>query len=142
VLGRVAQVLSFSGRHDDAIGLLRRAIELDPFGPAQWFNFLSRAHFFLGRHDAAIAAARTCLDRATLQPCRETLAAALALSGDLDGAAAEWRQLSEADSAVLPEKMVARLRPAFRRQPDLDRLVEGLDKAATHRNGAPSQPAP
>ncbi|MBA3520686.1 MAG: tetratricopeptide repeat protein [Rhizobiales bacterium] len=142
VLGRAAQVLSFSGRHEDAIAMLARAIELDPFGPAQWFNFLSRAHFFLGRYDAALAAARTCLDRAKLQPCRETLAAALALSGELDSAATEWRQLTEADSAISPEKMVARLRPAFRRQSDLDRLVEALDKAAAHRIGVPSQPAP
>lgn len=130
VLGRAAQVLSFSGRYNEAIELLNTAIDLDPFGPAQWFNFLSRAHFFQGQNEPAIAAARTCLDRAMLQPCRETLAAALALSGDLDDAAEIWRQLSETDPVMEPEKMVARLRPAFRRQSDLDRLVDGLTKAA------------
>jgi adenylate cyclase len=133
VLGRAAQVLSFSGRHLEAIELLNKAIDLDPFGPAQWFNFLSRAHFFLGQNDPAIAFARTCLDRSKLQPCRETLAAALALSGNFNDAAKIWRELTETDPTMKPERIVARLRPAFRRQSDLDRLVEGLTKAG----GAP-----
>jgi adenylate cyclase len=49
VLGRAAQVLSFSGKHKEAIEILKKAIALDPYGPAEWFNFLSRAYFFTGQ---------------------------------------------------------------------------------------------
>jgi TolB-like protein len=130
VLGRVGQVQSFSGKHQQAIGTLKRAIEIDPFGPAQWFNFLSRAHFFLGEDHAAISSARTCLERSKIQPCQETLIAALALSDQRDEALQNWKDVTAKTPNLAPERLVARLRPAFRNQKDLDRLVEGLTKAA------------
>lgn len=46
ILARAAQVLSFAGEHRAAIDVLQRAFELDPLGPAQLLNFLSRAYFF------------------------------------------------------------------------------------------------
>ena len=94
---------------------------------------LRDAYCFLGQYEQAIAASRTCLDSAKLQPCRETLAAAPALLSDLDAAAAERSQLSEANATISPDKKVARLCPAFRRQSDLDRLLDGLTKAAKAR---------
>jgi hypothetical protein len=39
----------FTGEHKRAIEIVNRAIELDPFTPAQWLSFLSRAHYFLRR---------------------------------------------------------------------------------------------
>jgi TolB-like protein len=129
VLGRAGQVQSFSGKHQQAIETLKRAIDLDPYGPAQWFNFLSRAYFFLGDDAAAIGAARTCLERSKIQPCQETLVAALALSNQQEQAHLGWKEIS-AGSTVSPEKRVERLRPAFRNQADLNRLVEGLTRAA------------
>jgi hypothetical protein len=131
VLGRTGQVQSFSAQHREAITTLKRAIDLDPFGPAQWFNFLSRAHFFLGDDTAAIRAARTCLERTRLQPCQETLTAALALSGQIEPAAQAWKEIAARSPQARPDTLVARLRPAFRNQSDLDRLVGGLGKAAT-----------
>jgi len=109
---------------------LKRAIDLDPYGPAQWFNFLSRAYFFLGDDNAAISAARTCLERSKIQPCQETLAAALALSGHHDEAATIWKEISAGRASAAPERRVSRLRPAFRNQADLNRLVDGLSRAA------------
>jgi len=130
VLGRIGQVQSFSGRHEQALVTLKRAIDLDPYGPAQWFNFLSRAYFFLGDDNAAISAARTCLERSKIQPCQETLAAALALSGHHDEAATIWKEISAGRASAAPERRVSRLRPAFRNQADLNRLVDGLSRAA------------
>lgn len=130
VLGRIGQIMSFSGNHQEAIGILRRAIDLDPFGPAQWFNFLSRAHFFMGEDAEAITAAQLCLDRSKLQPCRETLIAAMAMSGQVAAAFENWKQVTADRPQVTPEALVARLRPAFRNKADLDRLVEGLTRAS------------
>ena len=136
-------MLSFSGRHDEAIALLNRAIDLDPFGPAQWFNFLSRAHFFLGQNEPAIAAARTCLDRASCSLAARPLHAALAFSGKLDEAASSRQQLSEADPAMAPENMVATIAPRIPPpQADLDRLVDGLNKAAVHVAGEKKSTGP
>jgi hypothetical protein len=75
------------------------------------------------------------LERAKIQPCQETLAAALALSGRAAEAAAAWRILNEKQPPDA-EKLVERLRPAFRQQSDLNRLVLGLKQAAQQAQDA------
>ena len=125
-LGRVGQVLSFGGDHEQAANLLQRAVELDPFGPAQWFNFLSRANFFRRHYDSAIANSRTCIERANVEPCKETMAAALALSQRSNEAGIVWREIVAKRGKIEPEELVSRLRPAFRNQQDLELLVSGL----------------
>lgn len=129
-LGRVGQVFSFSGEHEQAIQFLKKAIDLDPFGPAQWFNFLSRAYFFSEDYSAAIINARVCLERANIEPCRETLAAAHGLAQHVTEAAEAWKQISARQPNIQPEQIIARLRSAFKRQEDLDRLLRGLTQAA------------
>jgi tetratricopeptide (TPR) repeat protein len=128
-LGRVAQVLSFAGQHEEAEEIIARAIELDPFGPAQWFNFLSRAQFFAGDFEIAAISAAVCLERSDIQPCLETLAAALAIAGKAAESGYRWNQIVSSRPNAEPEQLVSRLRPAFKRQEDLDLLVRGLSKA-------------
>jgi len=129
ILGRVGQVQVFSGDHQKAIVTLKEAIALDPFGPTQWRNFLSRAYFFSGSYADAIRESRACLERANLEPCRETLAAAYASDGKLPEAAAVWKEIASKRPGILPEKLVERLRSAFARPEDLQLLVTGLNLA-------------
>ncbi len=129
VLGRVGQTLVFTGEHKRAIEIVNRAIELDPFTPAQWLNFLSRAHYFLGDDEAAAQAATACIEKARLRPCFETQAAAYGQLGkvaEADAALAELRSLTPNSTAT---GSVERLRHVFFNQEDLNRLVEGLRKA-------------
>jgi adenylate cyclase len=128
-LARVGQVLSFSGEHRSAVRVLQTANELDPLGPAQLLNFLSRAYFMAGDHPMAITHARRCNERATIDPCAETLAAAYALSGQREEAAAAWRDIVKKRGDADPAKMVARLQKAFRNPEDLKRLTDGLRTA-------------
>jgi adenylate cyclase len=129
ILTRVGQVLSFSGEHEKAIGALNTATTLDPLGTAQRLNFLSRAYFFNGDNQAAIVSARLCLERSSIVPCRETLAAAYGLTGQKQEAAQAWNSLAENRKDTEPERIIARLRPAFKYQKDLDLLVSGLTAA-------------
>lgn len=133
ILTRVGQVLSFAGEHEQAIRHLNDAVTLDPLGTAQRLNFLSRAYFFNGNHNSAILNARLCLERSKIEPCKETLAAALALSGQLQEAAQTWKEIADRKKDAEPTQIVSRLRSAFKQQHDLDKLVSGLVQA---RNAA------
>lgn len=128
-LARVGQVLSFSGEHHSAIKVLQTAIELDPLGPAQLLNFLSRAYFFTGDYDAAISHARRCVERANIEPCSETLAAALAFDGKSEEAAMVWAKIVKKRGDIDPVDLVARLKSAFKKPQDLERLAAGLRQA-------------
>jgi len=128
-LARVGQVLSFSGEHESAIKVLQNASELDPLGPAQLLNFLSRAYFFVGNHDAAISHARRCIERANIEPCRETLAAASAFAGKSEEAAVAWAEIVKKQGDMEPVDLVARLKSAFKKPQDLERLATGLRQA-------------
>lgn len=134
ILTRVGQVLSFAGEHEQAIKHLKDAITLDPLGTAQRLNFLSRAYFFSGNYGSAIENARLCLERSKIEPCRETLAAALALSGQLQEAAQAWKEIAGRKKDAEPTQIVSRLRSAFKQQPDLDKLVSGLAQAKRAAN--------
>ena len=129
VLTRVGQILSFAGEHEQAIRHLNDAVTLDPLGTAQRLNFLSRAYFFKGDYNNAVANARLCLERSKIEPCTETLAAALALSGKPQESAQAWKEIADRKKDAEPVQIVSRLRSAFKQQHDLDKLVSGLVQA-------------
>ena len=129
VLGRVGQTLVFAGEHERAIETVTRAIELDPFTPAQWLNFLSRAHYFLGHDETAAQIAKACIAKAPLRPCFETEAAAFGQLGKVAEAQAALAELRALTPDATATAAVGRLRHVFLKQEDLDRLVDGLRKA-------------
>ena len=129
VLARVGQVLSFSGEHEEAVAVLKTAVDLDPLGPGQLHNFLSRAYFMLKNYDEAASHARICLERAGIEPCWETLAAALALSNRPRDAASAWQMIVKKRGDIAPSALTTRLGRAFKRRDDIDHLVAGLSRA-------------
>jgi len=63
VLSNSAFTLTYSGRPEDAIPLLHKAIRLNPVVPAAYFYYLSVAYRMLGRFDEAVEQAKKAVER-------------------------------------------------------------------------------
>ena len=59
----LADVLTFAGRPQEAIGLIEKAMRLDPAHPADAFVALGHAYYAAGRYEEAIAALKSALAR-------------------------------------------------------------------------------
>ncbi len=106
-LTNLASLLKKSGGQDEALGLLRRAIELPGAGAETWFNFGNLLRD-LGNTDEAVTAYRhaLCL-QADLQPASVNLARLLVSIA---------RQAYKADDAAIAEQgfgEAARLQPGY-----------------------------
>lgn len=100
-LTSMASAMTFVGKPDEAIGLLKKAIRLNPYYPQWYIYYLGRANFQAGRYDQALAALKeTLLKNPNLPPVHYYLAASYANLGKLDDA----REKAEA---------VKKLRPNF-----------------------------
>jgi adenylate cyclase len=53
-LGNLGRFLKASGRSEEAIAVLEKAMRIDPHHPPDWIGWLGQAHFRLGRYDEAI----------------------------------------------------------------------------------------
>jgi len=53
--GLLAEILSFAGRPEEVIGLMEKAMRLNPRYPAIYLFWLGNAHYQMGRYDEAIA---------------------------------------------------------------------------------------
>jgi TolB-like protein/class 3 adenylate cyclase/Tfp pilus assembly protein PilF len=117
----------FLGHPDDALDRLRNAWRLSPFDPMNFFFYTVAgiAEFVAGRYDQSIGWLRKAY---RLNPrfvaCNRTLAASLALSGDLAGARASAGDLLAVEPGFHVSQFVARY--PLRRKDDLDRLATGL----------------
>jgi adenylate cyclase len=63
VLHDGAAVLTYSGRPEEAIPLIHKAIRLNPFGPALYFLTLSTAYHLAGQFDEAVEQAKKAVER-------------------------------------------------------------------------------
>ncbi len=63
VLFNSGAALAFSGRSEEAIPLLQKAIRLNPFAPAGWFDSLSTAYRMVNRFDEAVEQAKKAVER-------------------------------------------------------------------------------
>jgi TolB-like protein/DNA-binding winged helix-turn-helix (wHTH) protein len=123
-----ADILSRAGHHEDSLATWIEVDRLDPAGTPLDTALKSRAEFFMGDHEAALASARKCAALAPrLQPCLLYLTIAASGAGQLDEAKAAARRLLELNPefsisrhfAIIPfrnpsdvETMSARLREA------------------------------
>jgi adenylate cyclase len=53
----------FSGRFEEAIELMKKAMRLSPYYPAFYLNYLGRSYAFIGRYEEAIATCNKLYDR-------------------------------------------------------------------------------
>jgi adenylate cyclase len=125
--GISASTYCFLGRPDEALERLSNAWRLSPFDPLNfWFwTVAGIAEFVAARYDEAIVWLRK---GQRLNPrflaCHRTLAAALALAGDIDAARAVGGQLLSLDPRFRVSVFTSWY--PLRRQDDLERLARGL----------------
>jgi adenylate cyclase len=100
VLYSSASALAFSGRPEDAIPLLQKAIRLNPFAPAVFFYNLSVAYRMVGQFDQAVEQAKKAVER---DPKNQFTNLALASACILAGREAEARAVAEEVLKINPK---------------------------------------
>ena len=125
-----ASTYCFLGRPDEALERLRNAWRLSPFDPLNfWFCTVAGiAEFVAGRYDQAIGWLRKAQRlNPRFSACNRTLAASLALAGDLEAAKATAKHVL----AIEPRFRVSTFASWYplRRPGDLERYVDGLKLA-------------
>ena len=92
----LADTLTFIGRANEAVPLLEKAMQLDPFYPPRVDMYLGRALYFIGRFDQAALALETCVARASgFRPCYMYVAAVYAELGRSEDAQGAVEKLLE-----------------------------------------------
>jgi TolB-like protein len=91
----LANVLSFCGRSEEAVELMRTANRYDPIRPPMHEFYLARALAWTGQYEQALPLAQSCMGRAPgLWVCKMVLVVVLAHLGRIAEAAevmADWR---------------------------------------------------
>ena len=86
-----ANILTFAGRHREAIEAWKENMRVDPFYPALNLALKASPHIMLGEFETALALARSCAQRARLFACslyRAIAASELGLKDEADEAVA------------------------------------------------------
>jgi tetratricopeptide (TPR) repeat protein len=103
-------VLTFSGRAEEGIKVIEKAMRLNPIPPTPYLHHLALANHFLGRYEDAIE-----LNREVLQRSPNNLFAHIGLTADYSASGREEEAHQQAEK-------VLRLDPAF----SLDKYAELL----------------
>jgi adenylate cyclase len=120
--------LAFAGKPEEAISLFQKAIRLNPFPPATYYNSLSGAYRLAGRYEEAIAAAKQGVQRGPKSIFSHiALAAACSSAGrDLEAQAAAAEVLKINPNFSLEQ--FAKTLP-YRDRVQVDRYLDVLRKA-------------
>ena len=124
----LANILFFSGEGEAAVGMMRRAMRLNPRYSAAYIDILGRAYFVLGEYEQAIAEFRECITRdPALITCHSFLAATYALMGRIGEAQWEADEIRglEPGFTLKSDNVI----PQFLRREDRERYRDGLRKA-------------
>ncbi|HVP78275.1 MAG TPA: adenylate/guanylate cyclase domain-containing protein [Thermodesulfobacteriota bacterium] len=128
VLAISAVALAYSGRPEEAIPLLQKAIRLNPLAGVLFFNALSVAYRMVGRYDEAVEQAKKAVE---LGPKNQFtylgLASACILAGREEEARAAAAQVLKIDPTFSAEQY-AKILP-FRDKSQIDRTVDAWRKA-------------
>jgi adenylate cyclase len=125
--GTLANALNWSGRPEEAIGFVKKAMRVDPkYGPwvALW---LGDSYYWLRRYDEAIAAYQEAIRRnPNYLTAHRDLAASYAEVGRQKEAQAEAAEVLRLNPAFSVD--LFRARYPVQKQADLDRLIAALRK--------------
>jgi adenylate cyclase len=124
----LAGMLHFAGEPERVAGLIEKAKRLNPFYPFYYTLYVGQACFILRRfEDAAATIKRAIAHNPQSLPAQFFLAAAYGQMGKADlarDALAEVRRISP-DFSIAQARAIA----AYKRQADVDLLLDGLRKA-------------
>ena len=128
VLYSSASALAYSGRPEEAIPLLQKAIRLNPFAPATFFDTLSVAYRMVGRFDEAVEQAKKAVER---DPKNQYTNVGLASSCILAGREEEARAAAAEVLKINPQfsfEQYGKILP-FKDRCFVDRTIDALRKA-------------
>jgi len=119
---------TYSGEPMEAIPEIEHAMRLDPALSGQFLHFLGMAYLLAGKYETAAVLLR---QRIVMTPgtdfSRSILASALGHLGEVDEARRAWAELKEINPNYSFAQHIGR--QPFKRQEDVRRLAEGLEKA-------------
>ena len=93
-LGNLGRFLKASGRSEEAIAVLEKAMRIDPHHPPDWIGWLGQAHFRLARYDEAIRILEAgAAEHPDLLPLHLYLADSYAMSGQPEKTKAQVAQV-------------------------------------------------
>jgi adenylate cyclase len=124
LMSDMADALAHSGRSEEAIVLIGKAMQLNPFYPDQYLWHLGGAYYNLRRYDEAIQSLESMQN---LTEARRLLAASYAQLGQLAEAQHHAQKVLEAHPAFSVERWGS-VQPD-RDEADLAHFLEGLRKA-------------
>jgi adenylate cyclase len=135
----MAGVLTYAGRHEEAVRYSEQALRLNPLPEGWYFRFLGYTYFGVGQYEDAIAAYKKALNRAPNDIIAHlALTTAYSWANRLEEARAQAAEVLR----INPEfsvKQRARTLP-YKNQADLERYLDGLRKAGLPET--PSLPLP
>lgn len=124
-LASLAHIQVFSGRPEESVALLEKAIRLNPITPSWYFSALGNAFLGMKRYDEAIEAYKKALQsRAGRFGVQVFLAAAYSLAGRQVEARTAAEELQRLKPGFSVEKSTERL--PYRNPADLARTIDAL----------------
>jgi len=121
----LGEVLSCAGRAQEAVGLVEKALRLDPYYPPSYLFALGQAYYLTGRYDEAITAFKRLLTR---NPEHLRAHFFLAMAYNETGRKAEAREEIEACGRLSPSSYIRRMRQIipYKDQSLVDRWINAL----------------
>ncbi len=124
----LAFILNYAGQASKAVGLMEKAMRLNPHYPAVYSWELGRSYSLTGRHEEAIAALKRALARnPDFLPAHQHLAVIYSELGREEEARAQASEVLRLSPNFSLE--VWRQRVPYKDQGELERLLAGLRKA-------------
>jgi adenylate cyclase len=121
-------ILNFAGRPEEAIGLVKKAMRLNPRYPVPYLWELGHAYFLTGRYGETIETLKRVLDRnSDFMPAHAYLAASYSEIGREEEARAEVAEIERLSPQASLEALRQRL--PYKDQAVLERLLDSLRKA-------------
>jgi adenylate cyclase len=121
-------ILDFAGRPEKAIGLVKKAMRLNPMYPVYYLWELGHAYFLTGRYQEAIETLKRALDRnSDFMPAHVYLAASYIEIGEEQAARAEAAEVGRLTPHTSLEAM--RQRTPYQDQAVIEHLFDSLRKA-------------
>jgi len=121
-------ILNFAGRPEEAVGLVKKAMRLNPMYPASYLWELGHAYFLTGRYEEAIETLNRVLDRnSDFWPAHVFLAASYSEIGREEEARAEAAEIEGLSPWTSLEAVRQRL--PYKNKAILERLFDSLRKA-------------
>jgi TolB-like protein len=124
----MSMVLSYSGRHEEALQYAEQGLRLDPFPPVHHLRQMGTAYSRVGRHEEAITALKKALNRAPNDVLtRISLTVAYSRAGRMDEAQAEAEEVLKINPKFSLENFAQTL--PHKNKADKDLVIEALRKA-------------